>query len=374
MEMQDSDSNYLNAPLASYLAHKDEIDSGIDAVLSGGSYILGKEVSEFEQEFANYIGVRFGVGVGSGTDALQLALRACSIGQNDEVVTVSHTAVATVAAIELCGARPAFVDIDPMTYTMDPENIESVITPKTKAILPVHIYGHPANMRAICAIANEYGLKVIEDCAQSHGAIYSGHKTGTWGDIAAFSFYPTKNLGAFGDGGIVITSNSELAENAKLLREYGWSKRGARVSQITGLNSRLDEIHAAVLRVKLRYLDEENNRRREFVRLYNNSLSNLDLKLPEASKEINHVYHQYVIRISDRDGLKKFLEQNNIITSIHYAVPVHLQPAYLHRYCASLPVTEKICKEIISLPMHPYLNNEQILQICEYITGWVQNI
>src|SRR3990172_3207123 len=209
-------------PLASYLVHKDEVDAAIARVLSRGRYILGEEVAAFEQEFARYIGVQFGIGVGSGTEALHLAMRACAIGSGDEVITVAHTSVATVAAIELCGAMPVLVDIDPQSFTIDPNRIESAITSRTKAIIPVHLYGHPADMQVVVTIARHRRLYVIEDCAQSHGAVYQDRKTGAWGDIAAFSFYPTKNLGAFGDGGIVVTNNADLAERARLLRQYGW--------------------------------------------------------------------------------------------------------------------------------------------------------
>ena len=335
-------------PKASYLAHKEEIDAAIARVLDSGWYILGREVAAFEQEFAAYVGVRFGIGVGSGTEALHLALRACGIGAGDEVITVSHTAVATVAAIELCGAAPVLLDIDLHTYTMDPNQIESAITERTGAIIPVHLYGHPADMESIVAIARRHGLRVIEDCAQSHGGVYKGHKMGAWGDIAAFSFYPTKNLGAIGDGGIVVTDDPELAERARLLREYGWCQRY--ISELPGLNSRLDELQAAILRVKLCYLDQENRRRQALSRLYDDGLSTTSLVLPQSAPGAHHVYHQYVVRSKQRDALREFLQTRGIGTLVHYPVPIHCQPAYQARIrCAgSLVNTERAAEEILS--------------------------
>jgi dTDP-4-amino-4,6-dideoxygalactose transaminase len=359
-----------NNPKDNYLSHKEEIKEAITRVLDSGRYILGEEVSAFENEFAFYIGVRFGVGVGSGTEALHLALRACDIGEDDEVITVAHTAVATVAAIQLCGAVPVLVDIDLNTYTIDPKQLEKAITKKTKAIIPVHLYGHPADMEGIKSIALRHGLKIIEDCAQSHGAIYKGHKTGSFGDIASFSFYPTKNLGAIGDGGIVITDNPELAEKLRLLREYGWRQRY--ISEIPGLNSRLDELQAGILRVKLRYLDEENSNRQNLAKIYNEKLSKTSLILPNCNSKSTHVYHQYVVRSSHRDALREFLKKKGIGTLIHYPVPVHHQPAYKNRLkCAdSMENTERAVKEIISLPMYPELTNDKAIQVADTIIEW----
>lgn len=357
-------------PLASYLAHKDEVDAAIARVLSRGRYILGEEVAAFEQEFARYIGVQFGIGVGSGTEALHLAMRACEIGSGDEVITVAHTSVATVAAIELCGAKPVLVDIDPQNFTIDPNRIEDAITARTKAIIPVHLYGHPADMQVIVTIARHHRLYVIEDCAQSHGAVYQGRKTGAWGDIAAFSFYPTKNLGAFGDGGIVVADNPELAERARLLREYGWRQRY--ISEIPGLNTRLDELQAAILRVKLRYLDDENSRRRKLAQLYNTLLSSTDLVLPKENGNVCHVYHQYVVRSQRRDALKAYLKKQGVDTLIHYPAPIHLQPAYRGRLGDNvlLPHTEQVCQEILSLPMHPQLSKQRVRSNSELILNW----
>jgi len=365
-------------PKANYLAHKDEIDRVVNRVLSSGWYILGQEVTNFEQKFACYLGLHYGIGVGSGTDALHLALRACGVGPGDLVNTVSHTAVATVAAIELAGAVPILVDIDQSTFTMDPNHLEDSIKKhisgrhtsvrgRLKAIIPVHLYGHPANMPAIMDIARRYDLFVIEDCAQSHGAVFQGKKTGTWGHMAAFSFYPTKNLGALGDGGIVVTNDTSLAERTRMLREYGWSKRY--ISALPGMNSRLDEIQAAILQVKLCYLDKENARRREIAQVYTRLLADSALGLPCCQPGAEHVYHQYVVRTPKRDALQKYLKGHSIATQIHYPLPVHQQPAYRGRLkeTGSLPNTEKAAAEVLSLPMYPELSNEDVMHIAESI-------
>ena len=260
-------------PIENYLAHRMEIDASIARVLQSGTYILGPETQGFEEEFARYLEVPHAIGVGSGTEALHLALKACNIGPGDEVITVGHTATATVAAIELCGADPVLVDIDPDTYTLDPSKIKNAVTRKTKAIVPVHLYGQPADVASILAVAQENNLKVIEDCAQAHGAGYHSRKVGSWGDLAAFSFYPTKNLGALGDGGMVVTRNGPLAKKVRLLREYGWEKRFFSVTP--GWNSRLDEIQAGVLRVKLKYLDGDNRKRRALAVAYHQGLATL---------------------------------------------------------------------------------------------------
>ena len=366
---------------ANYLAHKDEIDKAVHRVLDSGRYILGQEVAAFEQEFARYLGVHHAVGVGSGTDALHVALRACGIGPGDAVVTVSHTAVATVAAIHLCGATPVLVDINPETYTLDPSCLEqaterlckgkrSGIRLRLKAIMPVHLYGHPADMDGILSIARRYGLYVIEDCAQSHGATYRGRKTGSWGDIAAFSFYPTKNLGGIGDGGMVVTNDSKLAKRAKLLREYGWEKRY--VSECPGLNSRLDELQAAVLRVKLHYLEQENECRRRLAAMYDSALKVTRLRLPTCRPEVRHVYHQYVVRCEQRDALGKFLHEKGIGTLVHYPVPVHLQPAYRDIAVppGDLQNSEQAAAQVLSLPMYAELSPVQIHSVTEAIVTW----
>ncbi len=361
-------------PRANYLAHKAEIDEAIGQVLMGGRYILGEQVAAFEHEFAAYLGAGHAIGAGSGTDALHLALRACGIGPGSRVFTVSHTAVATVAAVELAGATPVLVDIDPATFTMDPNRLEDALRHMNAglrgAVIPVHLYGHPADMPVIVEIARRHDLWVIEDCAQSHGATISGQQTGTFGDIAAFSFYPTKNLGALGDGGAVVTSDGELAEQTRLLREYGWRERY--VSAIPGLNSRLDALQAAILRVKLRYLDEENARRRALAHLYTALLVGADLRLPAARPAVTHVYHQYVIRSARRDTLQAHLRGLGIGTLIHYPVPVHAQPAYAGRLRigTGLPQTEAAAQEILSLPMFPELGVAQVQRVAEAIVAF----
>jgi dTDP-4-amino-4,6-dideoxygalactose transaminase len=363
-------------PKANYRTHQEEIDRAVRRVLEGGWYILGQEVTAFEEEFARYLGVRHAVGVGSGTEALHLALRVCGIGPGDAVFTVSHTAVATVAAIELTGAAPVLVDIDPATFTLDPNRLEDVLAGgslglRAKAIIPVHLYGHPADMPAVLEIGRRHGLVVIEDCAQSHGATLNGRKTGTWGDLAAFSFYPTKNLGALGDGGALVTSDPGLAERARLLREYGWRERY--VSELPGMNTRLDELQAAILRVKLRALEGENARRRELARLYGQALAATPLGLPRARDGVEHVYHQYVVRCQRRDELRAFLKANSVGTAIHYPLPVHLQPAYRDRLVPSggqLAQTERACRKVLSLPMHPQLADEQAAFVGEQIMSW----
>ena len=356
-------------PRASYLAHKDEIDAAIARVLASGRYILGQEVATFEQEFADYIGVKFGIGVGNGTDALHLALRACGVRAGDEVITVSHTAVATAAAIEQSGARPVFVDIEPDTFLMNPNWIEKAITPHTKAILPVHLYGNVAEMERILDVANRYGLHVIEDCAQSHGARYKERRSGAWGTVAAFSFYPTKNLGALGDGGMVVTNDSELATRVRSLREYGWHQRY--VSETAGVNSRLDELQAAVLRVKLKYLDGSNEERRRKALLYTQRLQGADVRCPAVRKHVDSVYHLYVIRTIERDSLGAFLRDRGIQTLIHYPVPVHLQNAYkkLGYGTGDLPVTEEVSRQILSLPLYSEIPESEI----EGVSSQIEN-
>jgi dTDP-4-amino-4,6-dideoxygalactose transaminase len=360
-----------NDPKAGYLAHQAEIDTAVHRVLESGWYILGREVEAFEQAFSAYIGVRHSMGVGSGTDALELALRACGVGQGDLVFTVSHTAVATVAAIELIGATPVLVDIDPVTYTLDPNCLERAVTHPPagtpKAVIPVHLYGQPADMPAILELARRHGLYVIEDCAQSHGATLGGRMTGTWGDIAAFSFYPTKNLGALGDGGMVVTDDPALAERVRLLQQYGWRERY--ISDIPGGNSRLDELQAAILLVKLRHLDSENECRRRLAQSYHALLADTGFSLPEVQAGAAHVFHQYAICLPQRNALKTYLRQAGVGTVIHYPVPVHLQPAYQDRlpHVASLPWTERIARQVLSLPIYPQMSDDQAWRVGECI-------
>jgi dTDP-4-amino-4,6-dideoxygalactose transaminase len=360
-------------PKANYLAHKEEIDSAVARVMESGWYILGQEVTAFEKEFAAYVGVEFGIGVGSGTEALHIALRACGVKPGDEVITVSHTAVATVAAIQLCGATPVLVDIHPETFVIDANQIERAMTSRTRAIVPVHLYGYMADMEIIRSIADRHGVQVVEDCAQSHGAAYGGRKSGAWGDMAAFSFYPTKNLGALGDAGMVVTNDPTQGGRARLLREYGWRQRY--VSEIPGLNSRLDELQAAILRVKLRYLDQWNEERRRKARIYTEALAPLGLGCPSEGSGVKHVYHQYVIRTKERDRLQVFLKERGIETLVHYPVPVHLQKAYedLGYRKGDLPSTEKCCSEILSLPFFPEMKESEIREVAQGIRSFFED-
>jgi len=351
-------------PKTQYLAHKEEIDDVIRRVVESGWYVLGHEVEAFEKAFAEYIGVSFGIGVGSGTEAIHLSLAACGIGRGDEVITVSHTAVATVAAIELTGAKAVLVDIEPDFFTLDPDKLEAAITPRTKAVLPVHLYGQAADLDPILEIARSNYLRVIEDCAQAHGAMYKGGRVGSYGDIGCFSFYPTKNLGALGDGGMVVTSDAELAEKARLLRQYGWARRY--VSSSAGWNTRLDEVQAAVLSVKLRYLDEDNAKRVRLRDVYRQGLSESGLILPQKRENCVHVYHLYVVRSRERDGLLAFMQEKGVGAAIHYPVPIHLQPAY-DQCSDGLAVTESIAGKVLSLPMYPELTESEIGLVIETI-------
>ncbi len=351
-------------PHAQYQSYKNDIDAAIRNVLEKGRYVLGDEVRLFEEEFAHFLGASGAVGVGSGTEALHVALKACGIGAGDEVITVSHTAVATAAAIELAGATPVFVDIEPTFYAVDPAQLEKAITPKTKAIIPVHIYGHPVDLKPVLDIAKRYKLRVIEDCAQAHGAQYDGRRVGTWGDIGCFSFYPTKNLGALGDGGALVSNDAALLKRARLLREYGWAERY--VSHEPGWNSRLDELQAALLRVKLKHLDQDNAKRVTLAQTYHKNLKGLTLPAERAGSK--PVYHLYVVRSPKRDALKAHLEKAGVQALIHYPVPIHLQPAYQKRLVTrALPHTELAAKEILSLPLYPELTQADQHQVIQAI-------
>lgn len=357
-------------PLAAYTARKTEIDAAVLGVLESGRYVLGKEVEAFEREFAAYLGVRAAVGVASGTDALEVALRACAVGAGDEVITVSHTAVATVAAIERCGATPVLVDIEPDHYTMNPDAVEPLITARTRAIVPVHLYGQPAALAPILDVARRHGLRVIEDCAQAHGARYDGRPVGSWGDLGCFSFYPTKNLGALGDGGLVVTDDAELAQRVRELREYGWAERY--VSHRPGLNSRLDEVQAAILRVKLRYLDPDNARRGVLAGCYRRGLAGATVRCPAIRPDATHVYHLYVIRSARRNALQGFLRLADVQALVHYPVPIHLQPAYRVRLRApmGLPASEAAAGKILSLPMYAELPEESVQTVVDAVRAF----
>jgi len=350
-------------PQAQYQAHKAEIDAAIHQVLDSGWYILGEQTRSFESEFAGYTGVAHGIGVGSGTEALHIALAACGIGPGDEVITVSHTAVATVAAIELIGATPVLVDIEPDFYTLDPDKLESAISLHTKAIIAVHLYGQPADLTPILEIAQRHGIRVIEDCAQAHGAMYGTRRVGAWGDIACFSFYPTKNLGALGDGGMVVTDNPALAERARLLREYGWAERY--VSYVSGWNTRLDELQSAVLRVKLPHLDADNEARIHLAHIYQEALAESTVSVPMVRQAAKHVYHLYVVRSAHRDELQAFLRSRGVGALIHYPTPIHMQPAYKGklRGADDLPETERMAREVLSLPLYPELTPDELNEV-----------
>jgi dTDP-4-amino-4,6-dideoxygalactose transaminase len=361
-----------SAPVLSYFAQKTEIDASILKVLESGRYILGSEVSAFEEEFSSLMGCRFSVGVGNGTDALEMSLRALDVGPNDIVFTVSHTAVATVAAIIRTGAIPVFVDVDPDRFTMDPDRLESIITSltqnpdqrigKPRAIIPVHLYGHPADMDAILAISRRYSLAVVEDCAQAHGAKLNGRRVGTFGQCGAFSFYPTKNLGAFGDGGMVITDDPTVRQKLLAIREYGWIERY--ISSSNGINSRLDEMQAAVLRIKLKRLDLNNQRRNQIAAQFGEALQDSPAIAPRFNPATTeHVFHLYVVRSETRATLDAYLRSHGIGTAIHYPMPVHRQPAFTGCYGlhpTPLPVTEAIAHEILSLPVYPELSDSQV--------------
>lgn len=373
--MQPAAAHYSPAlPEARYFAHRVELDAAVAQVLAGGQYILGEQTAGFEAEFARFVGAKHAVGVANGTDALELALRACGIGRGDAVLTVSWTATATVAAIERAGATPILVDIDETSFTMDPAALTEAIEDHQarlqtegsglKAVVVVHLYGHPADMASILKVARANGLRVIEDCAQAHGATLDGRMAGTWGDAGAFSFYPTKNLGAFGDGGAVVTNEPGLADKVRMLREYGWVTR--QVSSVPGVNSRLDELQAAMLRVLLPHLTVENARRRELAVEYQQSLAGSSLKTPQVRAGVQHAFHQYVVRSSDRDRLKEELRKQGIATQVHYPLPIHLMPAYERRLAhgkRGLKSTETIAKEVLSLPMSPYFTQEKVRAI-----------
>jgi dTDP-4-amino-4,6-dideoxygalactose transaminase len=356
-------------PGAQFRSHKDAIGKAINRVLDSGWYILGSEVTAFEIEFARYCGASHGIGVANGTEALALALMALGIGRGDEVITVSHTAVATVAAIEQAGAVPILVDVEPDRYTLDPTKLAEAMSPAVKAIIVVHLYGQPADMDAIRVFARERGLRVIEDCAQSHGALHGGSRVGSLGDLGCFSFFPTKNLGAIGDGGAIVTSDSRLAERLYQLREYGWKERF--ISAIAGINSRLDALQAAILRVKLPYLEIDNAARARIADTYRRELHDLPLLLSSPAAGTQHVYHQFVVRSERRDDLLAHLRRKGINAGVHYPRAVHQQPAYqqLPRR-SSLDATEQLIPRILSLPIYPELDADEVGNVIEAVRSF----
>lgn len=355
-------------PGAFYRQHREETLAAIARVVDSGWYILGEEVRAFEEEFARMVGVDFGIGVANGTDAVGLALRALGVGAGDYVATVSHTAVATVAAIQLLGARPVFVDIGPEGYLMGPEKLDAALAaaPPVKAVVVVHLYGQVADVPAIAAVARLHGARVVEDCAQAHGARLAGRSAGSMGEVGCFSFYPTKNLGALGDGGMVVTDDALVADRLRRLREYGWRQRY--ISETPGTNSRLDELQAALLRLRLPTLAAANQRRREIASSYRKGLEHSALGLPDVAASEAHVYHQYVVRHPARDRLQKRLAAAGIQTNIHYPVPVHLQPAYTGACelpSEGLPHTERASREVLSLPIYAELQDAAVARVIE---------
>ncbi len=361
--------NYLRQ----YESLAGRLDAAIARVLHSGRLILDHEVGAFEESFSRYCGSGYGIGVNSGTDALQVALRAAGVGAGDEVITVPNTSVGTVSAICSAGATPVFADVLDESLLLDPARIRDLITPRTKAVIPVHLFGQAAKMDAILESVAGRGIAVIEDCAQSHGAEYRGRKTGSIGQAGCFSFYPTKNLGSFGDAGMIVTSDPELAARARAIRTYGWEQRDISVGE--GINSRLDEIHAAVLREKLPFLDDWNQRRYEHAMQYKQLLAGLPLTLPSIPAGMLHVFHLFVVRTGRRDALAAYLAARGIGTLIHYPVPIYLQPAYSHLGSGpgACPVAEKAQTEILSLPLFPELTRPELEEVCAAIRDFFQS-
>ena len=361
------------SPAAQYRAHKSAIDAAITRVLANGAYVLGDEVERFERGFADYCDVAHAIGVGSGTDALILALRSLDIGPGDEVVTVSHTALATVAAIIATGATPVLVDVDETSYTIDAARIEEAVGPRTKGVVAVHLYGQPADLDAIQAIATRRGLRLIEDCAQAIGARHYNRRVGSIGDVACFSFYPTKNLGAIGDGGMVATADAALASRIRRLHQYGWNE--TRETDEVGVNSRLDSLQAAILDAKLPYLEADNARRAAIAARYGEGLCGLPIAIPSTREEFTHVYHLYVMACDERDSLMKHLRRHDIGCDIHYPVPVHLQKGYAERVRVAegrLKVTERLALRVVSLPIYPELADAEVERVIGAVREFYQ--
>lgn len=361
---------HTSDPRAAYLALKCEIDAAISEALSQPFYSLGPVVERFEAAFAGYCGVNYGVGVNSGTDAIHLALRGLGIGSGDEVITTSLTAVATVAAIEMSGARPVLVEVDRTFWTIDPSAVAAAVTERTRAVVAVHLYGQPVDLSVLLETCARHNLALVEDCAQSHGARWRDRPVGSFGIASCFSFYPSKNLGAIGDGGMVVTNSLEVAQNVRLLRQYGWDR--PQHSVVPGWNSRLDPIQAAILGVKLKYLDQMIERRREIAANYLEMLNDLNVMLPRERELTRHAYHLFVVkmeRASDRDKLQSHLANHGVLAGVHYALPVHVQPAYVDRIKGvDLRFTELLASSILSLPIYPELKDEAV----EYIISAIR--
>ncbi len=354
-----------------YQSLKKDIDMSIQRVLDSCNFILGKEVEDFEKESAAYLGIKHAIAAASGTDALFMAMLALNIGPDDEVITTPFTFFATAESISLAGAKPVFVDINPKTYNIDIEKIEKAITSRTKAIIPVHLYGHTASMEQIVKIAEKYKLKIIEDVAQAMGAEYNGKKVGISSDIACYSFFPAKNLGCYGDGGMAVTNNPELNKQLRIIRNHGDESRYTHVR--LGINGRLDALQAAILRVKLPHLDNWIDLRNKKADLYSSLLKSSGVTLPYKEKNIKHAYNQYTIRLKNRDKLKTFLEEHGIASTIHYPIPLHLQKVYkdLGYKIGDLPESEKAAQEVLSLPIYPEINDNDIKFVCEKICEFV---
>jgi dTDP-4-amino-4,6-dideoxygalactose transaminase len=354
-------------PKSEYIYLKKKIDNKIKKVLESNSYILGKEVENFEKNFSKYLGMKYSVGVSSGTDAIILALQSIDIKKGDEVITTSHTAFATIAAIVDVGAIPVFIDIKEDNFTIDVSKIEKKISNKTKAIIAVHVYGNPVDINELLKFKKKYKIALIEDCAQAHGAEYNKKKVGTFGDFSCFSFYPTKNLGTYGDAGIVSTNKNKIYKRLKLLREYGWIKKN--ISLRKGSNKRLDELHAGILNVKLPYLKQFNNKRISIANKYFKYIKSKKILLPKINSMKKHVFHLFVVKVKHgkRNNFLRYLKKNNIYPGIHYPIPNHLQKPFLKYNKTKLPITEKICKEIVSLPIYPLLSDRQTSKIIKVI-------
>lgn len=357
-------------PVAQFHSYQEEIEAAVLRVLRGNRYILGSEVEALEREFSDYIGTTMAIGVANGTDALELAIRALDIGPGDEVITVSHTAVATVAAIEATGAIPVLIDVDPIFYTLNPVQLKEVLTPKSKAVIAVHLYGQSADLDSIGQFCLENKLFLIEDVSQAHGGKWKGKRLGSIGHIGCFSCYPTKNLGAIGDAGLITTNDIKLGNKVRMLREYGWQRRY--ISDIVGRNSRLDEIQAAILRIKLRHLDADNGKRQRLADLYSKLLSGHGFYLPATRLNSEQVFHLYVIRTVKRQKLLEHLKLNDIQAGIHYPMPIHMQPAYKGRVrtAAYMGITELLSEEVLSLPIYPELLLADVTRVFENIISF----
>ena len=357
---------------AQYEALRDEIDAGVRRVLESSSFVLGREVEAFEREFAEYVGARFCVGLNSGTAAVQLALQAAGVGPGDEVIVPANTFFATAEAVSTAGATPRFVDCDPASSNIDPSKIEAAITGRTRAVLPVHLYGQPADLDAVFAVARRHNLLVIEDAAQAHGAEYKGRRVGALGLAGCFSFYPGKNLGAYGEGGAAVSSDARMLQQMRLLRDWGSPRRYEHT--LKGFNYRMDGIQGAILRVKMKYIDAWTEARRSRAAVYARHLSDAPVQLPRERAGCRHVYHVYAVRTRERQRMQAALQAQGIHTGVHYPIPVHLQPAHadLGYKRGDFPVSEQLADEVLSLPMFPELTDGQVEEICTVVRGVLQ--